>query len=210
MLIKRERDRVFASKDSVSGSEKPTETGDKIVIVSENHESDNENPHSKEEESRVKESKVNIYPYQDIVELWNSTCSNFPKVLKLTDARKNKIRVRLDEFGQDLESKLSTVETLFKKTQASKYMRGDNKSGWQATFDWVFENSKNWVKILEGNYDNKGEVTVTGQVKLGYDERIESGRRTYGTGKVTIPMDAPPRPNGQYAWNESTQQWIIL
>jgi hypothetical protein len=36
---------------------------------------------------------------------------------------------------------------------------------------------------------------------LGVGERIENGRRTYGTGTATIPMSAPPRPSDRYAWN---------
>ena len=47
------------------------------------------------------------------------------------------------------------IHTIFEKMQASKFMRGDNKRGWKAYFDWIFENGKNWVKILEGNYDNR-------------------------------------------------------
>lgn len=129
-------------------------------------------------QSKVKESKVNIYPYQDIVELWNSTCSHFSKVLKVTDARKNKIRIRMEEFGGDLEQQLAVVNKLFEKAQASKFMRGDNKTGWRASFDWLFENSKNWVKVLEGNYDNekppagKGEGKPTGESDRNYDEQF--------------------------------------
>ena len=41
--------------------------------------------------------------------------------------------------------------------QQSKFLKGDNKRGWKASFDWLFENDKNWVKVYEGNYDNKPE-----------------------------------------------------
>ena len=39
--------------------------------------------------------------------------------------------------------------------EASDFLKGYNKYGWKATFDWVFKNSENWIKILEGNYDNR-------------------------------------------------------
>ena len=34
----------------------------------------------------------------------------------------------------------------------SEFLKGSNKAGWKASFDWVFKNSENWMKILEGNY----------------------------------------------------------
>lgn len=64
---------------------------------------------------------------------------------------KTKIRIRLEEMQGSLE----TLKEIFVKMEASKFCRGDNKRGWKATFDWLFANEKNWVKVLEGNYDNK-------------------------------------------------------
>lgn len=65
--------------------------------------------------------------------------------------------------------------------------------------------ANNWAGLFELK-----QFPVPADMKLGCDERIENGRRTYGTGKATIPFDAPPRPSAQYAWNETTKQWIIL
>lgn len=56
-----------------------------------------------------------------------------------------------------------------------------------------------------------GKPQQSNGVTLGYDERIEAdGRRTYGTGKATIPPDAPPRPSERYAWDTATGKWILL
>jgi hypothetical protein len=49
--------------------------------------------------------------------------------------------------------------------QESKFLRGDNKRGWKASFDWIFENQKNWVKIIEGTYDNKTQENDNGGTK---------------------------------------------
>jgi hypothetical protein len=69
----------------------------------------------------------------------------------MTDKRRQKIRLR----GEEMKLDLALVEKIFQKMEQSKFMRGDNKKGWRATFDWVFENPFNWVKIAEGNYDGK-------------------------------------------------------
>lgn len=165
---------------------------------------------TKEKESKEKKRK---YPYGDIVRLWNSICVSLPMVQGLSDSRKDKIRSRLDEIG-DEEKWLPTIEDLFKRIQASDFLCGRN-GRWKANFDWVFKNDKNYVKILEGNYTNAGEVFTPASetpenTVLGVGERIENGRRTYGTGAATIPMSAPPRPSEKYSWNAENQSWIIL
>lgn len=174
--------------------------------------------HAKEKESKGEERKEKKYPYQGICDLWNSICVSLPKIAKLTEARKQKIRSRLDEFGCQPEEWLTTAETLFRRVQASDFLTG-RKTDWKASFDWVFDNGKNWVKVTEGNYDNKGcgfnrgaQTGVPAQGgQLGVGEFIDgSGRRTYGSGRATIPQDAPPRPSERHQWSAESNTWIIL
>lgn len=146
--------------------------------------------------------------YDRIVDLYHKACPSYPKLIKLSDKRKAKIRVRFEEMKYDYQ----TIATIFCKMEASKFLKGDNKNGWKATFDWVLENANNWVKVLEGQYDNKQEQKPTSSppagVQLGYGERIVDGRRTYGTGKSTIPMNAPPRPGDGYSWSAEANKWV--
>lgn len=174
--------------------------------------------HAKEKESKGEERKEKKYPYQGICDLWNSICVSLPKIAKLTEARKQKIRSRLDEFGCQPEEWLTTAETLFRRVQASDFLTG-RKTDWKASFDWVFDNGKNWVKVTEGNYDNKccgfnrgAQTGVQAQGgQLGVGEFIDgSGRRTYGSGRATIPQDAPPRPSERHQWSAESNTWIIL
>lgn len=144
--------------------------------------------------------------YKRIVDMYHKACPDFPKVFKLSDTRKQKIRIRFEEMDYSYE----TMATLFLKTQTSKFLRGDNRNGWKATFDWLFENPKNWVKVVEGQYDNpETKTNQPNSARLGKGEWIaQDGRRTYGTGRANVPMDAPPRPSDQYAWINN--QWVIL
>lgn len=98
--------------------------------------------------------------YDKIIRLYHTICESYPKIIKLTDARKQKIKIR---FVDEMKSDYGLLENLFRKMQASKFLRGDNKQGWKANFDWVFENGKNWVKIAEGNYDNQVNNKVSNQ-----------------------------------------------
>ena len=89
--------------------------------------------------------------YKEIADMWHSICTSLPKVRMITDARRAKIKTRLSEFGDD---PMATLRTIFEKIQASDFCKGDNDRHWQADFDWVFENDTNWVKVVEGKYDN--------------------------------------------------------
>ena len=168
-------------------------------------------------ESKVKESKEEkrIYPYRDIVALWNKTCLDLPKVKTISDDRRQKMRNRLKEMGA--ETSVEMIEfcnNLFRTVSQSKFLCGDNASGWTASFDWLFENSKNWVKVTEGNYDNdKGlkKRRLAAENQLGVGEYVrEDGKRTYGSGRAEIPPSAPKRPSERHQWNAETQEWILL
>lgn len=100
--------------------------------------------------------KAEKLPFKDINAMWNETCTGFPKLYTLSEPRKNKMRIRIAEMG-GLEKALPLIKQIFEKMQQSKFLKGDNKRGWKASFDWLFENDKNWVKVYEGNYDNKPE-----------------------------------------------------
>ena len=224
LINKRERDRERLQ--TLINKRKQTETEVIAAKTSENEDYRSDNSHSKVKESKEekskeeesKEKKSIKYPYQGICDLWNSICVSLPKIAKLTEARKQKIRSRLDEFGCQPEEWLTTAETLFRRVQASDFLTG-RKTDWKASFDWVFDNGKNWVKVTEGNYDNKGccfnrgaQTGVQAQGgQLGVGEFIDgSGRRTYGSGRATIPQDAPPRPSERHQWSAESNTWIIL
>lgn len=161
-------------------------------------------------ENIEKERKAIAYPYDEVVSLWNEICSPLPQVKRLNDSRRNKIKSRLVELSKNSEEWLPKTRELFERVVASDFLRGE-KSDWQATFDWLFDNSKNWVKVAEGNYDNdRKRTTQQPNCKLGVGEFIaHDGTRRYGTGNLPpVPMDAPPRPDNDSLWSRETNTWI--
>ena len=101
--------------------------------------------------------------FNRVVNLYHQHCPSYPKVFKLSDARKQKIQIRLEEMKFD-EGVLISV---FQKMENSKFCRGDNKNGWKASFDWLFGNSTNWVKMIEGNYDERVISSGAGGQRVG-------------------------------------------
>lgn len=82
-------------------------------------------------------------------ELWNQTITteNIPKVANpsnLSAGRKKKIKARLG-FNNDFEY----WKLIFSKIQDIPFYRGENKSNWIVSFDYIIRNDENHTKIFE-------------------------------------------------------------
>ena len=85
-----------------------------------------------------------------IVQRYNSI-QGLPRVVKLTDSRRRTLNARIKDYGVD------TIYDMLALVEQSDFLRG-NTHTWSASWDWLF-NPNNFVKVLEGNYVNKVEVT---------------------------------------------------
>ena len=100
------------------------------------------------EEERDKEIDQNRIDYQLIADMYNSTCTSYPSIKVLSDARKKTIKARLKTYSID------DFKTLFEKAESSTFLKGGNSNNWSATFDWLIKDA-NMAKVLDGNYDNR-------------------------------------------------------
>jgi hypothetical protein len=91
-----------------------------------------------------------------VADMFNETCTEFRTVRALSDKRRAKVRERISEM-RTVGDPMEVCKAVFEKMNASGFLRGDNQRGWKATFDWVFENGNNWVKVYEGLYDDTRE-----------------------------------------------------
>ena len=103
--------------------------------------------------------------YATIRELYNSVCGSYPRLVKMSEARKKAINARM-KTGYTLDD----FKTLFEKAEASDFLKGKNKRNWSATFDWMISDT-NMAKVLDGNYDARKETVMdepepTNAVKL--------------------------------------------
>lgn len=88
-------------------------------------------------------------PYAAIRDAYNEICQSFPKCNSLSDKRKAAIRARIHSGGYTF----ADFQRLFRKAEASAFLRGENKKNWRATFDWLLADA-NMAKVLDGNYDD--------------------------------------------------------
>ncbi|MDR0485877.1 MAG: DUF6291 domain-containing protein [Elusimicrobiota bacterium] len=102
---------------------------------------------------------------------WNEFCDLNPqlaKVLLLSDKRKLKLKARLREPPFDFDAILAAFDK-------QPFLKGGNKQGWIASFDWLVDNSTNYLKVLELAY-NKAAVAdkLTDFVKAKYAQYAET------------------------------------
>lgn len=94
------------------------------------------------------------------MKLWNDSVGRkIPKIAGLSQARKEKIQLRVAEMGGWGPAR-TTLSDCFRKIRESEFCNGKNDHTWVATFDWFFSNEKNWLKVYEGNYDNRRSSRV--------------------------------------------------
>lgn len=90
-------------------------------------------------------------PYEKIISLYHELLPELPEVKILTDKRKSflKARWREDDKRQDIEF----WRRFFGYVRTSDFLIGKTGS-FQANFEWLI-NSTNFVKVIEGNYENR-------------------------------------------------------
>ena len=68
--------------------------------------------------------------------------------MAINGQRKKAVRARWNEHKD-----IKVFEKLFRKAEASSFMKGRNDRNWTADFDWMMKPT-NFIKILEGKYDD--------------------------------------------------------
>mgnify|MGYP003594820377 CR=1 FL=1 len=129
----------------IDNSDTKRNFGRKITIHSGVESSIHSGVESKENKTS---SSSNQLDYDDFFNLWNEFASknNKAKLAKLSDSRKKKITLRLKEYKNLLE----IFTYVLKKSETSNFLLNGNFY----TFDWLFENDTNILKVYEGKYDN--------------------------------------------------------
>lgn len=124
---------------------------------------------------------------------------------KVNNSRVNNIKSNesTGRFSPPILSEIAEYIAAHKfQVDPSRFFDYYSSNNWKNVSDWQAK-IKKWE-----NEDAKNRPPAG--VTLGCGERIENGRRTYGTGKYTVPMDAPRRPSESSAWSSSEGKWVYL
>lgn len=193
LLANRERKRVMDGNNSAETPENGVPASHNPTEADRGSESGNPKPHSKGKESKGDESKGEEKNGEKKDFDFSFCLPDYLPVLQnwLTYKRQRRETYKTQQSLEALYRKLHTLSG--GDVEIAKMMVEQSQAN-------------NWA----GLFELKGDAAASQNLKLGCGERIENGRRTYGTGKATIPMNAPPRPSERHAWDSSTQKWIML
>lgn len=155
----REQNRLRKQRQRENQKALPNVSRDSHVTVTQSHATEREG--DKEIEKEVEREEKNS-DCQQIADLFNSLCPSFPSLRSLSEYRKKAIKARLDTYT------VADFEQMFRKAEASDFLKGNNARKWSATFDWLIREA-NMAKVLEGNYDNRPSRQTSCQRSQGYE-----------------------------------------
>ena len=116
------------------------------------NDTDNNNDNEKEKENVKHNKKTHTCDCSAVVTAFNDLCVSFPRVQSLTETRKRYIKILLGKYTLD------EVKEVFRKAEATDFLKGAGDHGWKANFDWIVKEG-NFLKVKEGNYDKQRKYT---------------------------------------------------
>ncbi|WP_294598666.1 DUF4373 domain-containing protein [uncultured Phocaeicola sp.] len=152
---------IISSEDiSFSSEEKPVSsaksTQSKVNKSKVNKSKENKKEISPEGDTKKDELSLQPHPQVEHVgfvrlqEYFNTTFrGKLSMVVSMTESRRKAVKARIAQYDKE------TVFIVLKKVAASPFLLGCNDRNWKCDFDWIFK-AANFTKILEGNYDEKG------------------------------------------------------
>lgn len=102
--------------------------------------------------------------YSELVRFFNEETKGVFGTVRtpLSVTRKGMINARIKTYGKN------TFADMIRRAYQSDFLKGQNKKGWTATFDWLIKPT-NFEKVISGNYDNKN---------IGHDPAIPNGAKS--------------------------------
>lgn len=91
---------------------------------------------------------------EQVAKIYAALCPSLPPLEILSDSIKTDLIESIEKYGLD------KFDLLFKKAEASSFLKGENERKWVASFDWLI-NADNIAKVLNGKFDNKAKCKRT-------------------------------------------------
>ena len=161
MLISSEEKPISSEEKGITSEEKPISSvnlrktsakstqirGDKIRI--DNTKENSPYGESKKGELSLSHPSSSSIDFKAFLEYFNNRFNGkLPAIRTMSDARKKAVKARAAEYGK------KSVFDVLEKVANSSFLLGHNDRDWICDFNWIFK-PNNFVKILEGSYDNK-------------------------------------------------------
>jgi DNA-binding transcriptional regulator GbsR (MarR family) len=106
---------------------------------------------NKKKELLISKDINNSQKVEEIKNLYNSHCTNLPKIAKLTDKRIKAIGSLLKKYS------IEEITQVFDIANESDFLMGKNDRGWKADLDFILREDK-FINILEGKYGGHRKI----------------------------------------------------
>lgn len=117
---------------------------------------------------KAREEDASLAEVQALVDRYLELCPSLPKVRTMTPNRRVHCRTFLNAFSKE------SIDEGFRKANASSFLNGSSKAWNGASFDWLI-NQSNFVKVLEGNYDDRKKSSVCNERSMFDTDRNDNG-----------------------------------
>jgi hypothetical protein len=87
---------------------------------------------------------------KQIMEMYNSICTNLPNVRAMTAKRGKALKARISGFEKAKE--LNWWENYFGYVNQNEFLTGTNDRNWKPNLDWLL-NEDNMIKVVERKYE---------------------------------------------------------
>lgn len=114
--------------------------------------------------------------YAGLMKFFNSELKKaggiMPAAQAISGQRKTMIQARVKEHGKE------ALMTVIRKAVRSSFLNGGGSKGWKANLTWIVR-PENFVKILEGQYDDNFTTTQTSSHNNGTTDIYSNGNAGY-------------------------------
>jgi uncharacterized protein YdaU (DUF1376 family) len=142
--------KIVQASEAGKASAKAKSNGRSTDVQPTNNQEPITNNHKPSNSNTLAIGKPNC-PHEEIIKLYHTHLPIMPEVKVWTEKRKALLKARWIE--EEKRQSLEFWEKFFKYVSASDFLCG--RSGtWQASLEWML-NATNFVKIIEGNYENR-------------------------------------------------------
>lgn len=133
-----------------------TKTKSNFVVYKEKEKEKEE----EKEKVKEKEKEKEYNSLADAVRAFNFQLSEkLPMVVTFNEKRKQKLTSRWEEFKK-IGEPAEVWARLLAIIKKSKFLTGE-QGDWKCSFDWLIDNSTNWLKVYEGHYNNSNNQKGT-------------------------------------------------
>lgn len=103
-------------------------------------------------------------PFQKVIDLYNAHCTPSLPSARLTDKRKDEIRLRWKDLQQFYglkteEETLAAFEKFFERVSESDFLNGRTDAAFRADFPWLLQREK-FDATLNGRYDKRERTAI--------------------------------------------------